>query len=59
MQSDHIPFELKINEGPNHLSHILKREDVGNLDDSLLDSPLFSVQMVDDHFVEIIQYLST
>jgi hypothetical protein len=34
-------------------------EDIGNLDNSLPDVQLFSVQMVDDHFVEIIHFFST
>jgi len=38
----------KLNTGPNHLSHILTREDVGNLDYSLPDAHLFVVKMVDD-----------
>jgi hypothetical protein len=48
----------KLNAGPDHLSWILTGQDAGNLDDSLLDAHSFSVQMVDDHFVEIVQYLS-
>jgi hypothetical protein len=40
----------KLNVGPDHLSWILTGEDAGNLDDSLPDAHLFSVQMVDDHF---------
>jgi hypothetical protein len=48
-----------LNVGPDHFSHILTREDVGNLDDSLPDVHLFLVQMVDGHFSEIVQYLST
>jgi hypothetical protein len=49
----------KLNAGPNHLSRILIGEDAGNLDDSLTDVHLFSVQMVDDHFEEIVEFLST
>jgi hypothetical protein len=49
----------KLNARTDHFSWILIGEDVGNLDDSLLDEHFFSVQMVDDHFVEIILYLST
>jgi hypothetical protein len=48
----------KINVVPNHLSQILTGEYAGNLDDSLLDAHLFYVQMVDDHFAKIVQYLS-
>jgi hypothetical protein len=34
-------------------------EDVGNLDDNLPYAHLFLVQMVDDYFAEIVQFLST
>jgi hypothetical protein len=49
----------KLNEGPDHLSHILSGEDAGNLDDSLLDSQLFVFKMVDKYFTNIVQFLST
>jgi hypothetical protein len=49
----------KLNSGPDHLSHILTGEDAGNLDDSLPDAHLFVVQMVDDYFTDIVQFLST
>jgi hypothetical protein len=49
----------KLNAGPDHLSLILTGEYVGNLDDILPDAHLFSVHMVDNHFAEIVQYLST
>jgi hypothetical protein len=39
----------KMNAGLDHLSRILTREDIGNLDNSLPYAHLFSVQMVDDH----------
>jgi hypothetical protein len=40
----------KLNERPSHFSWIMIGEDEGNLDYSLPDAHLFSVQMVDDHF---------
>jgi hypothetical protein len=43
----------KLNAGPYHLSYILSREDVGNLDDNFLDAQLFAVKMVDDYFLDI------
>jgi hypothetical protein len=49
----------KFNSGPDHLSCILSGEDAGNLDDNLPDTHLFSVQMVDDYFADIVQFLST
>jgi hypothetical protein len=48
----------KLTIGPDHLLWILTGEDAGNLDDSLPNAHLFSVQMVNDHFAEIVQYLS-
>ena len=49
----------KLNAGPNHLSHILSGEDARNLDDNLPDAYLFVVNMVDDYFSDIMQFLST
>jgi len=34
-------------------------EEGGNLDDKLSDAQLFSIRMADDHFGDIIQFLST
>jgi hypothetical protein len=41
---------VKLNVGPDHLSHILLEEDACNLDDKLPDAHLFAVKMVDDYF---------
>jgi hypothetical protein len=41
------------------LQHILSGEDVGNLDDILSDAHLFAVNMVDDYFTDIVQFVST
>jgi hypothetical protein len=49
----------KLNTGPDHLLRILTEEDAGNLDDNLPDAHLFVVQMVDDYFADIVQFLST
>jgi hypothetical protein len=49
----------KLNARPNHLSCILSREDARNLDDNLPDAYLFIVNMVDDYFSDIVQFLST
>jgi hypothetical protein len=49
----------KFNSGPGHLSCILSGEDGENLDDSLSDAHSFIVQMVDDYFTDIVQFLST
>jgi hypothetical protein len=44
----------KLNVGQNHLSRILSRECVGNLDDILPDAQLFTVKLVDDYFTDIV-----
>jgi hypothetical protein len=49
----------KLNAGPDHLSCILTGEDAGNLDDSFPDAQLFGVNMVDDYFSNIVQFLRT
>jgi hypothetical protein len=36
----------------------LSREDAENLDDNLPDAHLFVVQMVDDYFSDIVQFLN-
>jgi hypothetical protein len=41
------------------LSHILTGGDAGNVDDSLPYAHLFAVQLVDDYFAYIVQFLST
>jgi hypothetical protein len=37
----------------------LTREDAGNLDDNFPDAQLFTVRMVDDYFVDIVEFLHT
>jgi hypothetical protein len=49
----------KMNAGLDHLSWILIGEDAGNLEDSFPDAQLFVVEMVDDYFVEIVEFLHT
>jgi hypothetical protein len=48
----------KLNARPYHLSHIVSREDAGNLNDNLPGAQLFLVTMVDDYFTDIVQFLS-
>jgi hypothetical protein len=48
----------KLNEGRDGLSCILSGEDAGNLYDSLSDAQLFIVNMVDEYFADIVQFLS-
>jgi hypothetical protein len=48
-----------LNAGPDHLSWVTNGEEPTNLEDNFLDAQLFLVQIVDDYFTEIIQYLSS
>ena len=48
----------QLNSGPNHLSRIESGEEPGNLDDSLPGAQLFAITMFDDHYKDIIQFLS-
>jgi hypothetical protein len=50
---------VKLNVGPDHLSRITNGEEPANLEDNFLDAQLFLVQVSDEYFVDIIQYLST
>ena len=48
-----------LNVGPDHLSRITDREEPNSLEDKFLDSQLFSSQIVDEYFADIIEFLST
>ena len=45
--------------GPDHLSRLESGEEPTKLDEGLPDAQLFSIQMVDDYFQDIVQYLAT
>jgi hypothetical protein len=47
----------KLNAGPNHLSRVTNGEEPTNLEDNFHDALLFSVQIVDEYFVDIVEYL--
>jgi hypothetical protein len=49
----------KLNAGHDHLSRVTNGEEPTNLEDKFPDAQLFSVQIVDEDFVDIIEYLST
>jgi hypothetical protein len=49
----------KLNAGPDHLSRVTNGEEPTNLEDNFLDAQLFSVQIADEYFTDIIEYLST
>jgi hypothetical protein len=44
----------KLNVGPVHLSRITNGEEPTNIEDNFLDAQLFSVQIVDEYFADII-----
>jgi len=47
----------KLNAGPDHLSRFTNGEEPTNLEENFLDAQLFSIQIVDEYFTDIIQYL--
>jgi hypothetical protein len=49
----------RLNAGPDHLSRIKNGEEPNNLEDKFPDAQLFSVQIADEYFVDIIEFLST
>jgi hypothetical protein len=48
----------KLNAGPDHLSRVTNGEEPTNLEDTFDDVQLFFVQVADDYFADIIEYLS-
>jgi hypothetical protein len=48
-----------MNKGPNHLSRLEHGEELTSLEDTLLDSQLLTIRNMDDHFANIVQFLST
>ena len=49
----------RMNKGPNHLSRLEHGEEPTSLEDALPDAQLLSIRNIDDHFREIVQFLST
>ena len=49
----------KLNAGPDHLSRLESGEEPINLEECLPDAQLFSIQIVNDQFKDIIQFLTT
>jgi hypothetical protein len=47
-----------MNKGPDHLSRLEHGEEPTSLEDTLLDSHFLAIRKIDDHFVEIVQFLS-
>jgi hypothetical protein len=48
----------RMNKGLDHLSRLEHGEDPSNLEDTLSDAQLLAIIKTDDHFVEIMQFLS-
>jgi hypothetical protein len=49
----------RMNKGPDQLSRLEHGEEPTNLEDTLLDAKLLAIINIDDHFTEIVQFLST
>ena len=49
----------RLNVGPDHLFHVDNREEPTNIDDGLWDAQLFHVDIADDHYAPIIEFLAT
>lgn len=49
----------RLNVGPDHLSRLESGEELADLEDSLPDAQLFSIQIIDDYFADIIEFLTT
>jgi hypothetical protein len=48
----------RMNKGPDHLSTLEHGEEPTSLEDTLPDAVLLAIINIDDHFVEIVQFLS-
>lgn len=48
----------RLNFGPDHLSRIENGNEPTNLDEGFPDAQLFVVRIIDEHFADIIQFLS-
>jgi hypothetical protein len=49
----------RMNKGVDHLSRLEHGEEPTSLEDALLDAHLLAIIKIDDHFTEIVQFLST
>jgi hypothetical protein len=48
-----------MNKGPDHLSRLEHGEEPTSLEDTLWDAQFLAIRNIDDHFTEIVQFLST
>jgi hypothetical protein len=49
----------RMNKGLDHLSRLEYGEEPTSLEDTLSDAQLLAIRKMDDHFAEIVQFLST
>jgi len=49
----------RLNVGPHHIFKRETQEEPTSLEDSMPDTQIFSIKVVDDDFADIIQFLST
>ena len=49
----------KLNARPDHLSRIDSGEEPSNLEDNLPDAQLFSIQIADEYYADVIHFLTT
>ena len=49
----------QLNTGLDHLSRVENGEEPTNIDDGLQDVQLFRVEVTDDHYAPVIQFLAT
>ena len=47
-----------MNKGLDHLSRLEYGEETTSLEDALLDAQLLAIRNIDDHFTQIVQFLS-
>jgi hypothetical protein len=48
-----------MNKGPDHLSRLEHGEEPTSLEDTLPDANMLTIRNIDDHFTDIVQFLST
>jgi hypothetical protein len=48
----------RMNKGPDHLSRLEHGEEPTIMEDTLIDAQLLSITNIDDHFADIVQFLS-
>jgi hypothetical protein len=56
---DIIVKPWRMNKGPDHLSRLEHGEEMTILEDALPDAQLLAIRNIDDHFAEIVQFLTT